>query len=434
MTRILLIAPCANYRKELISHINKNYDNIEIVEYDPVSKRVPALNFPWEDYDLVIMDHDLGLGKENGLGWMLHFNSITMVPSVLMLTSVEDKRLASMALKTGAVDFIDKEDVSAESLATALNEIFALNNKQFTLNSNQKYNQDFTAGTAKDTAQLPDFLFQEEEPTQTNNNQSSIVVPGYEILEEIGEGGMSTVFLAKPIESDIKVALKIMFTEGNEDPLALKRFMQEYTLISCLNHANVVRIYERAFASDFAYIAMEYFQGGDLTKKLAMGIDTATAIDYTRQMCQGLIAVHDLNIIHRDIKPGNVLFKEDGTLTIIDFGVAKDLTRDTDITVINHIIGTPYYISPEQASGLQSDHRGDLYSLGIMMYQMLTNKRPYIAKSVPELMNKHRNAPIPKLPSTLAAYQPLIDGLLAKKPEDRFQSAQDVLAGLDQIQ
>ena len=167
---------------------------------------------------------------------------------------------------------------------------------------------------------------------------------------------------------------------------------------------------------------------------LKTGIDLKTSIEYIRQMCMGLVAVHNINIVHRDIKPGNVLFRNDGTLAITDFGAAKNLTGDVeDITINNHIVGTPYYMSPEQAASMPIDHRSDLYSLGIMIFQMLTNERPYTANSIAQLISMHLHAPIPKLPDNLAKYQPLIDGLMAKDPDERFQSANDVILGLDWI-
>lgn len=139
---------------------------------------------------------------------------------------------------------------------------------------------------------------------------------------------------------------------------------------------------------------MENFPGGDLAKKLVKGIDLETSIEYIRQMRMGLIAVHDINIVHRDIKPGNILFRVDGTLAITDFGAAKNLTGDVeDITINNHIVGTPYYMSPEQAASMPLDHRSDLYSLGIMIYQILTNEHPFTAKSIAQLISMHLHAP-----------------------------------------
>ena len=179
---------------------------------------------------------------------------------------------------------------------------------------------------------------------------------------------------------------------------------------------------------------MEYFPGGDLTQKLKTRLPLELASSYIRQMCAGLVAIHDINIVHRDIKPGNILFREDGTLTITDFGAAKNKKSDAEDITINHaIVGTPYFMSPEQATGMPVDHRSDLYSLGILIYQMLTNEKPFVAKSIPQLISMHVNAPIPSLPSDLAQFQPLIDGLLAKDPDDRFQSANDVIMGMDWI-
>ncbi len=447
MSRILIIDDSEDFRALLRTYILSEYEDFELIDYDPKDKGLPGENFPWKDYDLILLDYDLGLGRVNGLGWMIHFSSIPEIPPVIMITSAGNSKIAVKALKAGAVDFIDKGDVSVETLKESLDEVFSLSDKQNTLIANQtgSYKTEDVEKTVLQEQELPDLLFEEEEEhreheidrlstTDDQLKKFGLVVPGYDLIKEIGRGGMSVVLLAKPFEEDRKVVLKIMFTQGHEDPLALKRFMQEYTLISCLDHPHIVTIYERAFAADFAYIAMENFPGGDLANKLTDGIDLETAIEYIRQMCMGLVAVHDINIVHRDIKPGNILFREDGTLTITDFGAAKNLTGDVeDITINNHIVGTPYYMSPEQAASMPLDHRSDLYSLGIMIYQMLANERPYTAKSIAQLISMHLHAPIPKLPGDLTKYQPLIDGLLAKDPDERFQSANDVMLGLDWI-
>lgn len=449
MPRILVVDDSEDYRNLLRRHITAQYEDIEIVDYDPRAKGLPTYNFPWKKYDLVLLDYDLGLGKENGLGWMIHFSSVRDMPPVIMITSVGNTKVAVKALKAGAIDFIDKGDVSPESLKASIDEVFSIADRKNNLTSNIESVTPDDA-TVVTNIPLPELLFQDDDGQDffdiSNENNSlsesddaqikefGILVPGYTLLKEIGRGGMSTVLLAKPIEDDTEVVLKVMFTQGHEDPLALKRFMQEYTLISCLNHQHIIKIYERAFASDFAYIAMEYFPGGDLSKRITAGLKEETALEYLRQMCLGLIALHDIKVVHRDIKPGNILFRDDETLTITDFGAAKNLTGDIeDITVNNQIVGTPYYMSPEQGTGMPIDHRSDLYSLGIMFYQMLTNERPYTARSVAQLISAHLNQPIPQLPEQLTKFQPLIDGLLAKDPDDRFQSANDLLIGIDWI-
>lgn len=462
MSRILIIDDSEDFRQLLRRYILSGYDDIDVVDYDPKDKGLPGDHFPWNNYDLVLLDYDLGLGRENGLGWMIHFSSIANMPPVIMVTAVGSTKIAVDALKSGAVDFIDKGDLTRETLKATLDDVFSLSEKQNTIIANQAIQENINEATISESNKydndatiaegtlLPDLLFQEEseennffnlteeaDTLSTTDDQLQkfgLVVPGYKLISEIGRGGMSVVLLAKADGEDSEVVLKIMFTQGHEDPLALKRFMQEYTLISCLDHPHIVSIHERAFASDFAYIAMENFPGGDLAKKLVNGIDLETSIEYIRQMCMALVAVHNINIVHRDIKPGNILFRSDGTLAITDFGAAKNLTGDVeDITINNHIVGTPYYMSPEQAASMPLDHRSDLYSLGIMIYQMLTNERPFTATSIAQLISMHLHAPIPKLPVNLAKYQPLIDGLMAKDPDDRFQSANDVILGLDWI-
>ena len=260
-----------------------------------------------------------------------------------------------------------------------------------------------------------------------------IVIPGYEILKDIGQGAMSSILIARRVNDNVNVVLKVFFfADKHKDPLALKRFMQEYHIFSNLNHPNVVRIYERAFASDFAYIAMEYFPKGDLSQRIKLGMKPKIAMDYLKQIAHGLAAIHELNIIHRDLKPANILFKGDGSLTITDFGVAKLVPEGFNGIALNQntLIGTPHYISPEQVVSKQIDHRADLYSLGVIFYLMLTGRTPFIAYSVKELLLAHVNQAIPLLPEQLSKYQPLVDGLLAKQPNERFQSVDEVLAGI----
>jgi len=268
-----------------------------------------------------------------------------------------------------------------------------------------------------------------------DDNDPHIIIPGYSIRKEIAKGGMSTVLLAKRLEYDLDVVLKVLFTKGLEDSSGLKRFIQEYDLISAMNHPHIIRIYERAFASEFAYIALEYLPQGDLSKRISEGISTETAMSYLRQIALGLGAIHKHNIIHRDLKPGNILFHNDGTLTITDFGAAKIISdKMKDITMNNMVVGTPYYMSPEQCTGKKIDRRSDIYSPGVLFYQMLTAKKLFTANSITKLIQSHISDPIPALPANLSKYQPLIEGMLAKDPDERFQTVDELIAGIDWIE
>jgi len=155
-----------------------------------------------------------------------------------------------------------------------------------------------------------------------------------------------------------------------------------------------------------------------------------TAVAYTRQIAYALDAIHRVGVLHRDLKPGNVMLRADGTLALIDFGLAKQLEQRAAITMAGEIFGTPYYMSPEQGHGEEVNVRSDLYSLGVIFYEMLMRKKPYVGSAAMEVIYLHRNGPLPELTPELAGLQPIVHKLLAKAPEDRFQSATEVLEAL----
>jgi serine/threonine-protein kinase PpkA len=258
-------------------------------------------------------------------------------------------------------------------------------------------------------------------------------LPGYRIRGELAEGGMTRILLAERLEDGQEVALKIMSVEQEADGDLLRRFMREYSLIAKLSHPNVIRIHERGFASDFAYIAMDYYPRGDLRQRIHGPIAPRTALDYLFQIADGLGAAHSQGIVHRDVKPGNILFRDDATLAVTDFGIAKDLVSNQRLTQERVLLGTAHYMSPEQVNGGEVDLQSDLYSLGALLYHMLTGAPPYRAETAWDLMQAHLSAPIPRLPEAIAACQPLIDGLLAKQPEDRFLTTRELMEGIDWV-
>jgi serine/threonine-protein kinase PpkA len=173
---------------------------------------------------------------------------------------------------------------------------------------------------------------------------------------------------------------------------------------------------------------MEYCGGGSLKRRIATGLAPDEAFRLMRDMAGALGALHDAGILHRDLKPTNVLFRDDGSLALIDFGLAKQAALRAEFTGAGTIFGTPYYVSPEQGHGETVDERGDLYSLGVVFYEMLTGQKPYTGETALAVIIAHRQAPVPRLPAALAGWQPLVDRLLAKAPADRFQSVPELLA------
>jgi serine/threonine protein kinase len=204
-------------------------------------------------------------------------------------------------------------------------------------------------------------------------------------------------------------------------------------VVAKIDHPNVVRIFDLGIADDHAYIAMEYFPAGDMRQRMRTPLTPPQVENYLRQMAAALRAIHAVGVLHRDLKPGNVMLRVDGSLALIDFGLAKQLKLDMEITATGEIFGTPYYMSPEQGHGAEVDERSDLYSLGVIVYEMLAGKKPYLASTPMAVIYKHSHAPLPPLPVESAYLEPLVHRLLAKEPDDRFQSAEDVLLAIDAL-
>lgn len=236
---------------------------------------------------------------------------------------------------------------------------------------------------------------------------------------------MATVYLAIQESLDRPVVLKILdtsVTDKTED--LIQRFLTEGRLVASLNHPNIITIYDIGIANNSnLYISMEYVQGGDLKQRLELTISPQEALRYLAQIADALGEAHKHGIIHRDVKPANILFKDDIPL-LSDFGIAKAINADADLTSTGIFLGSPNYVSPEQADGLKLDGRADLYSLGCIFYEMLTGRKPYISDSIIDIVIQHKQGPIPQLPVNLKEYQELINKLMAKKREDRYPDAE----------
>lgn len=253
-------------------------------------------------------------------------------------------------------------------------------------------------------------------------------VPGYNVVHIIGQGGQAQVYLAEREHDGLRVALKVLNRALRNDPVFLERFVREYKLVASLDSAFVARIYDQGFTGDYPYIAMEFLPSGTLASRIREGLTTRAAMRLAAQIAQALDAIHARGIVHRDLKPANILFRADGRPVLVDFGLARDLTVNSTLTIAGQFLATPRYMSPEQCLGRPIDMRSDIYSLGAILYEMLTGSKIYETANSADVIAMHVNAPVPKLAALLADYQPVLDKLLAKAPADRYQSAGDVAA------
>ena len=260
-------------------------------------------------------------------------------------------------------------------------------------------------------------------------------IPGYKLIRTLGKGGMATVYLAEQTIFEREVALKVMSKSLADDPAFGQRFFREAKIVSQLVHPNIVTVHDVGVHEDSFYLSMEYIDGGDLRqRRKAKDFDLRQKIATVRDIAKALHYAGSKGYVHRDIKPENIMFHTaDGRAVLTDFGIARTADIDVAMTQTGMAIGTPHYMSPEQAKGKSVDVRSDLYSLGVVFYLLLTDKVPFDGESAVTIGIKHITEPVPLLPHGLDFFQPLINRLMAKKTMNRYQSAMDFIAELDAL-
>lgn len=257
-------------------------------------------------------------------------------------------------------------------------------------------------------------------------------IPGYKLLSKLGQGGMASVYLALQESLDREVAIKIMDPKMASDESFCDRFLKEGKIVAQLsNHPDIVTVYDIGRAGDYYYMAMEYIPGPNLKDRIYNNDNPAQPLLVIRQVASALQMAHERGFIHRDVKPANILFKASGDAVLSDFGIAKAVQADTQLTAIGYAVGTPEYMSPEQAMGQAVDFRADLYSLGVVLYEMLAEKKPFVGQDPFSTALMHINNPVPSLPDEQLDFQPLIDRLMEKNRSERFQSAAELIEEID---
>ncbi|MCU1777230.1 serine/threonine-protein kinase [Pseudomonas sp. 14P_5.3_Bac1] len=261
----------------------------------------------------------------------------------------------------------------------------------------------------------------------------NIVIPGYDIEGEIGEGAMASVYLATQRSLERKVALKVMAAALAADPSFCERFLREGKTLARLSHPHTVTIHDIGNVGELYYMAMEYLPNGTLKERIAAGLTPEQGVTLIRQIASALGYAHAQGLVHRDVKPANILFRADGTAVLSDFGIAKSLDDRTQFTQAGFAVGTPSYMSPEQARGQEIDGRADLYALGVVLYEILVGELPYSGTDALSTALAHLTEPLPELPVHHGRYQEVLRKLLAKDPAERFPDAAALLRALDQL-
>jgi DNA-binding response OmpR family regulator len=408
--RLLIVDRDARYREWLRNHLGVLFPEgaVSAVDAREFESRMETLTR--QDFDLVMFVAQFGYSPEDphseGLEWLRLLRDLPDFPAVIALAEDGNELTAVRALQLGALDYLPKRLVSPDRLRTAVK--LALRRVEL------------------DAAQAA-------EPAEESSDASRIArslrdpIPGYTIRKTIGESDKALVYLANSEKLGTDVALKVTKSE-NDDQEEQQVFAREYQALSALQNPAIVTIYDYGTNAGREFLAMEYFPRGDFKSRLLRGILEADALRYLEQIARALQVVHEAGILHRDLKPPNLMLRENDTLVLIDFGLARSVGGAHTRTGV--LRGSPYYMSPEQALGEDLDGRTDLYSLGILFYEMVTGRKPYTGHSAIDVLQQHVTAPIPQLPHSHLHLQSLLEGFIAKSRGVRFATANQAIEAI----
>ncbi|MGH8441538.1 MAG: protein kinase domain-containing protein [Nevskiaceae bacterium] len=406
--RILIIDDHDEFRALLRQHLLTRWPAAQLIEHDPPRDAALAADFAGDNLDLVLLDYQFG-GGENGLDYLKRFRAQPGFPPVIMLTAAGNEDLAVDAIRAGAADYIPKQTMTHERLIASVQKI--------------------VEARAKPAVVAHETPAGEQPP-------AGLQIPGCQLLRRLAEGGAGTIYLARRQATGETVCVKVMAQRlpTGEESKEAQRLSREYDAISRVDSPRIVRLHELGICDGHVYLVMEYFPNGSLRDLLLGPLPRADALGYLQQVTNALEIVHRAGILHRDLKPANIMLRTDSSIALIDFGTAKFAAGHAHtLTATGSVVGTPNYMSPEQCSGLVLTQASDLYAVGILMYEMLTGTLPYEAATPLAVLYKHQYAPLPQLPPALADLQPILDKLLAKRPEDRYTRARDVARVIEDV-
>jgi DNA-binding response OmpR family regulator len=411
--RLMIVDRDAHYREWLRNHLGVLFPDGAITAIDAREFESRLETLTRQDFHLVMFVAQFGYSPEDphseGLEWLRLLRDRVDFPAVIALAEDGNELTAVRALQLGAVDYLPKRLVNPERLRTAVK--LAL--RRIELDA---------------AAQAPQ---PEEESSEASQTARSLrdPIPGYSIRKTIGESDKALVYLANSEKLGTDVALKVTKSD-NDDQQDQQVFAREYAALSALRNPSIVTIYDYGTNAGREFLAMEYFPRGDFKSRLLRGILEVDALRYLEQIARALQVVHEAGILHRDLKPPNLMLRENDTIVLIDFGLARNFGGGPSSTRTGVLRGSPYYMSPEQALGEDLDGRSDLYSLGVLFYEMITGRKPYSGLSAMDVLQQHVTAPLPQLPHSHMHLQALLEGFIAKARDDRFATADQAIEAI----
>jgi serine/threonine protein kinase/CheY-like chemotaxis protein len=400
--RVLIIDEQGVYRRLFAHHVSTGFDSPSIAEYDPVALGKLPADFSGSAYDAVLLGD--APGEADGLAWLRDLSRRNGFPPVFYLMSEPTPESEEAALAAGAHACLSKAKIDHVRLIAALR-----------------------GAQSRRGQQLPPTPRVDNSPRATRFGDSTI--RGYRLVNQIAENPVSSVYLAQSERTGEQVVLKVLRQppDNGSGERTFDRFLREYQIAADIKHPNVARVHDFGVSDDHAFIAMEYFPLGDLRTRIKSVIQPLQALIFLRQMAEALVVLHRAGVLHRDLKPGNVMLRDENSVALIDYGLSKQIELDAAITGSGEIFGTPYYMSPEQGHGKDTDERSDIYSLGIIFFEMLMRRKPYVAGTPMQVIYKHAHSPLPELPVELKHLEGILYNCIAKQPARRFATAEQLV-------
>jgi serine/threonine protein kinase len=407
-SRILIVEPDAKIRAMLLRVVVKGFRGAAVQSTSGTLEDALGDAARLRTFDVLLVGCDFssdGTAENPTLRALRAVAADPSNPAVILLTVKGSEYTAVQAVKSGAFDYIPKDLLGREQVLGAVQR--ALLTRRGPVGNSE-------AGVA-----------------------GMVRLFGYDMRRCLANRESVSVHVAFSAERGKEVVLKVL--HRGRGSLSrdehFDRLVTEFKLLYDIGDRAVAEIYDFRVTSQYCYIAMEYFTRGHLGTELTHALPPDTALKYTAEIAHALSIIHTAGVVHRDLKPGNIMLRDDDTVALIDFGISRHLEaadRPAD-AVSQQITGTPYYMSPEQARGDTADERTDLYALGVILYQMLTGEKPFVGDTTNAILDQHRDSPVPRLPEPLATYQPLLDKLLAKDAGQRLASAREVLETVDRF-
>lgn len=424
--RLLIVERDLRYGEWLRHHLGVLCPDVTVSLLDMRELLLRCDTLTHRDYDLLILSATFGTSPEDradeGLDLLRQLRGRIDFPAAIVIAENGNELTAVRSLRLGALDYLPKRLLTPQRLngavRLALRRIERRVARSLARLANANRARKGRRAAAAVAASLP-----------SGGAQLRDLIPRYKIIKTIGESEKAVVYLAASLDLERNVALKVSKTagDGTSEPQYLAR---ERAALAAIHHPGIVEIYDYGTRSGHEYLAMDYFARGDLKTRLRQGISEEDALRYVADIAAALRVVHDAGIVHRDLKPPNVMLRESDDVVLIDFGLARQLDGGLKSTRTGVLRGSPYYMSPEQALGEELDARSDLYSLGVIYYELLTGKRPYTGQSALEVLEQHVNAPLPRLAQSLAHHEPLLHRMLAKERGERPADALGVMQGI----